>query len=242
MATSRRGTPLWATIGCGCLVLVALGIAAVVAAGYFGASAFKGYVEDMKDPETRANRAGDILGTERLPEGYTAHLFLHIRWLFDMVVLSDSEPVKIEGEDFELESEAVGQHLFLYLKVRDSGTNHDELEQMLRGESTSEGVKTDLDLELESDEELGRGSFELGAQRLSYVAHRGELDLDDGDVDGIYSQLLIECPGDDLTRAAVWFQRGEEDDSAPVAAGGTPADEEELRRFMSHFDLCGGGG
>ncbi len=238
MATSKRGSSLWITVGCGCLVVVALGIAAVVAAGYFGTTAVKGYVEDMKDPAARAARAAEILNAGELPAGYSALLFLHIRWLFDMVVLSDSEPLVLEGEDFDLESDAIGQHLFLYFALRKkSGMDHDELERMLRGQSTSEGVQTDIDIEFESDEELSRGSFELGAQQLSYVGHRGEIDLDDGDVDGVYSQVLIDCPDDDMTRAAVWFQR--QDEPGPETPAGTPADEDELRRFMGHFDLCG---
>ncbi len=43
----RRGTPLWVTVGCGCAGLVMLLVGGVVAAGFFGFSAFKGYVEDM---------------------------------------------------------------------------------------------------------------------------------------------------------------------------------------------------
>ncbi len=236
----RRGTPLWATIGCGCGLFVLMAIGAVVAAGFFGASAFKGYVDDMKDPNARTARAGEILGADRLPEGYTAHLFLHIPWLFDMVVLSDSEPVVIEDDDFEFESDAIGQHLFVYLSMRGDGMDHDEFERMLRGESHSGGVQTDIDLEIESDQELARGSFELGDQQLSYVGHHGELDLDDGDVDGIYSQVLIDCLGDDLTRAAVWFERGGERiaESDGFEIAGTPADEGTLRQFMDHFSVC----
>ncbi len=56
--------------------------------------------------------------------------------------------------------------------------DHDELEGMLRGESPSEGVETDIDLEIESEPELSRGSFTLGRQELSYVGHLGEMDLD----------------------------------------------------------------
>ncbi len=239
---NRKSTSLWATIGCGCGLLVLMAVGAMVAAGYFGVSAFKGYVDDMKDPLARTTRASEILGAERFPEGYTAHLFLRIPWLVDMVVASDSEPVAIgEDDDFELESNTVGQHLFVYLAIRGSDMDHDELERMLRGESSSEGVQTDLDLELESEQELSRGSFELGNQELSYVGHYGELDLDDGDIDGIFSQVLIECPGDDLTRAAVWFERGgervAETDGFEII--GTPADEDTLRRFMDHFDVCG---
>ena len=85
MAARQRGTPLWITFGCGCVFLVALAIAAVVAAGYFGVSAFKGYVEDMMDPASRGVKAGEILGASRLPEGYSAQLFLRVPWLLGLV-------------------------------------------------------------------------------------------------------------------------------------------------------------
>ena len=239
--TNRRGTPLWVTVGCGCGLLVALVIGAVLVAGYFGASAFKGYVEDMKDPAARSAKAGEILGSEQLPEGYTAHLFLHVPWLIDMVILSDSEPLAVEGDDFELESGAVGDHLFVYFALPRADLDHQELTDMLQGKAHAEGVKTDIDLELESDRELSRGSFELGRQQLSYVGHLGELDLDDGDVEGVYSQVLIDCQDNESTRAAVWFQRGGErvSDSDRVEISGTPADETALSAFMAHFDVCG---
>lgn len=244
MMAQRRGTPPWVPIGCGCCLLVLLAIGGMVAAGFFGASAFKGYVETMRDPTARTARAAEILGADQLPEGYTAHLFLRIPWLIDLVMASDSEPVVIEDDkDFELESEVIGQHLFVYLSLpQSSGMEHEEFERMLRGESTSDGVKTDIDLEIESDQELSRGSFELGEQELSYVGHRGELDLDDGDVEGIYAQVLIDCPGDEITRAAIWFQRGGEviDEQDLPEVEGTPADEGTLRRFMDHFDVCAG--
>ncbi len=247
MAT-RSGTPLWATLGCGCVLLAVLVIGAIVAAGFFGVSAFKTYVDDMRDPAARAAKASEILGAEQLPAGYTAHLFLHIPWLLDMVMLSDSEPAVIEGDDFELASDAIGQHLLVYLSLPDSGMDHGELEDMLRGKKSHDGVRTDINLELESEEELSRGSFTLGDQELSYIGHRGELDLHDGDLEGIYSQVLIDCPGDDLTRAAVWFQRAAgssgsgangADDPGQNSVIGTPADESELRRFMDHFSVCG---
>lgn len=240
----RRGTPLWVTIGCGCGLLVLLAIGGVVAAGFFGASAFKGYIEDMKDPATRTAKAAEILGAEQLPENYTAHIFLHIPWLVDMVVASDSEPVVIEDDNFELESDAIGQHLFVYFSLpRSDSMDHEDFERMLRGESHSDGFKTDIDIEIESGQELSRGSFDLGPQELSYVGHRGELELDGDDIEGIYSQVLIDCPDDDVTRAAVWFQRRDtlELDGIGISSGaGTPADEETLRQFMDQFNVCGG--
>ncbi len=215
-------------------------IGGIVAAGFFGASAFKGYVDELKDPAARAVKAAEILGAEQLPEGYTAHFFLHVPWLFDIVVASDTEPVVFEDDEFELESSTVGQHLLVYFAMPMGSMDHDEFERMLRGESNSEGVQTDIDLEIDPGEELARGSFELGRQELSYVAFSGELELDDGDVEGIYSQMLIDCPGDDVNRAAVWFQRGGERISPDdlIETDGTPADEDTLRQFMGQFDVC----
>ncbi len=239
----RQGTPPWVPIGCGCCLFVLAVIGALVAAGFFGVSAVKDFVEDMKDPAARTARAAEALGAEQLPEGYTAHVYLSIPWLIDLVMASDSEPVVYENDDFDLESDAIGQHLFVYLGLPRSDTmDHDQLEGMLRGESPSEGVDTDIDLEIESERELSRGSFTLGRHELSYIGHLGEMDLDDGDVEGVYAQVLIDCPGDDVTRAAVWFQRGGErvSETDRLEIAGTPADEETLRAFMDHFDVCAG--
>lgn len=233
----RQGTSPWVSVGCGCCLLVLLIIGAIMAAGMFGAAAFKGYIDDMKDPTARGVKAAEILGVDELPEGYTAHVYLRVPWLFEMVVASDSEPVEFEDDDFELESDAVGRHLLVFFSIPQSDMDHDDLEDMLRGKRTSEGVKTDIDLEFEVDEELSRGSFELGDQELSYVGYRGELELDDGDVEGIYSQVLVDCPRSDRTRAFIWFQRADSD-AESNGHDGTPADEETLRRFMSHFDVC----
>ncbi len=237
----KQGTPLWITLGCGCLLLVGLVIGAVVAAGFFGVSAFKGYVDDMKDPAVRAAKAGEILGTSSLPDGYSAQLFLRIPWVFDMVVLTDGEPMPVEeGDDFDLTPGTVGEHLFLYFKLRRKKLDEEEIERMLRGEPTSDGIRADVGLEFEPEEELARGAFEIEPQRLAYVAHRGELDFEERDLPGIFSQVVIDCPGDDLTRVAVWFRRDPED-LAPGEVSdpaGSPADEAALRAMMAHFNVC----
>ncbi len=239
MATKRQGTPLWITIGCGCVLLLALVFGAVIAAGYFGVSAFKGYVEDMKDPSSRNARAGEILGASQLPEGYNTQLFFRVPWVIDMVMLSDGEPTVVENDDFELDEDSFGQHAFFFLILRRGEMDEEELEKMLRGEPVADGVRIDMGLEVDSEEELGRGVFEIPPQQLAYVAHRGELELDDRPVKGIFSQMFVTCPDDDLSRLAIWIERRGEDDEA-LEVEGSPADEEELRRFMGHFNLCAG--
>ena len=238
MAARQRGTPLWVTIGCGCLLLIGLVIGGVVAAGYFGVTSFKGYLEDMEDPARRTARASEILGSANLPEGYSAQLFFRIPWFLDLVVLSDGQPMVVEDDGIDLEADAIGEHLFTYFKYHKGKMDEDDIERMLRGDRSAEGVKTDLGFELESEEEISRGSFEIEEQRLAYVAHRGELDFDDGGMPGIYSQMIIDCPGDEVTRVAVWFRRDPEDAEEPSELTGSPADEQALRSFMGHFNVC----
>ena len=235
----KQSTPLWITLGCGCALLVALVIAAVVAAGYFGVSAFKGYLSDLKDPASRTARAAEILGASRLPEGYVGQLFVRIPWVFDMVILTDGEPMTIVEEgDADLDAAAVGEHLFLYVKLRSKRMDDEEIDRMLRGERTSDGVRADVGIELDPDEELSRGAFELPPQSLRWVAHRGEIELDD-DLPGIFSRVIIDCPSDELTRVAVWFRRDpEEPAAAPSDLAGSPADEAALAELMGHFNVC----
>ena len=235
----RRGTPLWITLGCGCVLLVALVIGAAVTVGYLGVSEFRDYLSDLKDPASRSAKAAEMLGASRLPEGYVGQLYFRIPWVFDLVVLSDGEPVAIAGEDdVDLDAAAVGEHLFLYVELRSKESDED-IDRMLRGERTAEGVQADIGLELDPDEELGGGAFELPPQSLRWVAHRGEMELDQDDFDGIYSRVIIDCPADDKTRVAVWFRRDPETPAAaPADATGSPADEAALRRFMGHFNVC----
>lgn len=239
MAAGRQGTPPWVTIGCGCLLLMGLAFGAMVAAGFLGVSAFKGYVEDMKDPASRDARAREILGASQLPAGYSAQLFFRVPWLIDMVILSDGEPTTVENEGFDLDDESFGEHAFFFLILHRGELDEEELEKMLRGEQVEEGVRIDLGLETESDEELARGSFEIPPQKLTYVAHRGEIELEDRPLKGIFSRVFVECPGDDLSRLAIWIERRKED-GEPLPVAGSPADEEVLRRFMESFNLCAG--
>lgn len=243
----KRGNQLWITCGCGCLVVVALAIGGMIAAGYLGVSGFESYLTDLKDPAARTARAAEILGASRLPEGYVGQLFVSIPWFFDLVILSDGEPMVIADEaDADLDAATVGDNLFLYFKIRSDEADDEDIDRMLRGERTSDGVQADIGIELDPDEELGRGAFELEPQSLRWVAHRGEIELAHEDLQGIYSRVIIDCPRDARTRVAVWFRRDAEE-AAAAAAGlagsaaglaGTPDDEVALKELMGHFNLC----
>ncbi len=257
---AKKGTSPWLYIGCGCVALIGLAIAAVVAAGFMGASFFQGYVEDMQDPQARAEKVKQILGTEALPEGYHARMYFSVPWVLDMVFLSDGQPTEegVFDENFQpFDSAGLGEHVFVFFSVRGDAGDGD-LEEIFESRGRSGEVQFDMGSHFRSLEELSRGEIEIEPQKLSYITHRGELETEDRErIVGIYAQMRANCPKRDRTRLAVWFERlptsdGESESTAeatmaasdaasenvPLDLPGTPADESTLRDFMSHFNLC----
>ncbi len=262
MANRTQATPWWVTAGCGCCGLFLLALGAIVAAGYLGVSAVKDYVEDLKDPAARAVKAGQILGASELPAGYSAQVYLRIPWVFDLVILSDGEPAVMEGDEMELEPKNFGEHVFVFFTLRQGSMDEEEIDDMLQGRRTKDGVEIDVGFEVDVEQQLAEGAFEIGAQRISYIAYRGDV-LFEGDPEpGIFSRILFDCEGDQLTRAGVWLRReaAVSEDAVPntvapntvapntvapnpmagdtLELSGSPADEASLREFLGHFDVC----
>lgn len=238
MAQSSKTTSPWIYIGCGCGGLALVLLFLVVGAGMFGASLFKGYVEDLEDPARRNGRILTMLGAESLPEGYHGQMFFSIPWVLDMAILSDGEPADLK-EDQNLDLGELGEHAFLYLAIRDMGDARSDTEALWRGED----VDTQVDLDFRSRRELGRGEFEVPPQSIRWVAHAGEFKGDHGrEVEGIYTVLLIDCPErDELVRRAYFWSRRDletivEGDQPDLT--GSPADPEHLHGFLGHFDFC----
>lgn len=237
MATNK-GTSPWLYVGCGCAAFAGLCVMAIIALGFFGASMFQGYVEDMTDPEVRSERSQQILGTESLPEGYSALMFFRIPWILDMVILTDG-PEMEAGEDLEdfsaLDSEMVDDHFFLYFALRIDDPNDKDFDEMFEEGHRQGGVDLDVGSTFRSLEKIGEGAFDLDPGSLRYSAYHGELVTEDHErITGTYSQMKVNCPDARRVRFAVWFQR------EGAAAASTPADEATLREFMNHFAFCGG--
>ncbi len=245
---AEKGTSPWIYAGCGCAGCFGLGVLAVIATTFFGVSMFKDYVEDIGDPAVQTERAEKLLGVDSLPADYHARLVFRIPWVFDAAILTDGPVPEITAsedlDDFEpLSGENLGVHAFIYLAVRAGASDEGDLDAVFGGRrSGGRGRRPgrdhiDLGSQFDSREELSRGSFDLDPGEVSYVGHRGELETEDGQrVDGVYSQMKIDCPGDRKLRYAVWFERAP-DDADPDPAG-TPADEDALRGFLGHFHLC----
>jgi len=241
---AKKPTSPWLYVGCGCVALVILAVLTMIGGGAVLVSRVQGYVENMQDPVARAEKVKEILGTERLPDAYHARMYFSLPWPvnLDMVILSDGpEPEQgVFDEHFEgLDSTAAGDHVFVFFAVR--GSPDKDFDEVFEGSRRSGEVQFDMGSSFHSREELSRGEIDLDPQKLTYVAHRGDFDTDDGErIAGLYSQVRVTCPDRGRTRLAVWFERQPEgaDEDAPPDLPGTPADEEALRDFMSHFNLC----
>ena len=233
---ANRSSQPWFYFCCGCLGCMAFLVVGGIGAGFLGFTALQDYTENLRDPESRNQRAQDILGTHELPAGYTTQLYFRIPKLLEIVLLTDGEPaVWEEGEEVngdDLTREQLGDSLFLYLSVWDQDNTIDPF-----APETNDRVRVDSGFRVESDELLGEGELLTAGGQVEYSNHRGELNNTDlGErYKGVYSQLEIHCESDDpRSRFALWFKRGK--DLTDLA--GTPADRQALERFLQPFDVC----
>ena len=92
MSGSDRTSP-WVYIGVGCAVFVVLGVICAVVGGIWVFRGAKEFEQNFKDPVKRTEVALEILGAERLPEGYHAMAaFSAPLDLFEFAMLSSEAP------------------------------------------------------------------------------------------------------------------------------------------------------
>lgn len=252
----KQSTSPWFYIGCGCLALVVIVLAAVVGGGFMGYSKMRGYVEDLNDPERRNDRALELLGAEEMPEGYFTLFFVPVPWLFDFVMLTDSEAANqsLEAIEQEMDPDLLGGHIFFYLRASEAAD--DQTFGIVRRDLGDGRIRIEVsDQRFISRQQLSQGSLTLGRQEIEWTGHLGAFQDEGGaQYDGLYSVISVSC-GDSAMRSAVWFQRSDLQQEMtqetvnapntvelpPIAAAevpGTPVDPAALEAFMGHFDLC----
>ncbi len=89
---------------------------------------------------------------------------------------------------------------------------------------------------------VGRGTIEEEVRTLRWVAYRGEIrDRNQGNFgEGLNAMIMVECPAAERVRMGIWFGPDPSPDTPADEAdfSGTVADETEIQRFMSGFDVC----
>ena len=228
---SNRTSP-WIYCGCGCIGCAGLIIISTFAAGFLGVSSFQGYLENMSDPEVRNEQARKILGAEALPEGYTAQLYFRLPRIFEIVFLTDGEPIdQVPENDMDLTEKQLGEHIFAYISVWDDDDEIDPFD-----EDSSGQMRVESGVSVRSREDLAEGDFEMARGGVHYESHRGELVTDAREVyEGLYSVFKVDCDRPDRrSRVGLWFYRTTAQDDFD----GTPADGQALERFLGHFEFC----
>jgi len=236
MENEKRTSP-WVFVGVGCFAAVVILVAIVASVIYYGVSKIREIEATMEDPVARTEMAQRMLAADEIPEGYNTVIALSIPFLMETVVLSDEEP----DEDGRIEG--FGERGFIYFKTLSMGAQEQELRDFFEGETeNSDLLEQSTSVRVNADEFIGRGVIEEDDRTLRWVSYRGEVG-DRGSAqfgDGLTAMVMFECPGAERVRMGIWFGPDPDPDTPVESADltGSVADEAEIQRFMSNFDVC----
>jgi hypothetical protein len=227
---------LYVAIGCGGLLLLGgLAVGAIVLLVFNKVDEVK---EDMANPVARTEKVKKVVGAQTLPDGYHAFMTLNIPLVMDTAVLTTDDP-STPGSD-----EATDR-TFMYIRLKTASSRDvKDLRDYLEGRTDDPSVLTRSNLDMRTDEIVGRGAVELeGGRRLLYLAQRGELRANNSSSDtgpGLNSLVLFECPSKSDVRMGIWTtpDPSPEVPLAQLDLKGTPVDPDAIRAFMSHFNPC----
>lgn len=241
--TPPRKPTTW--LGCGCASVVAVAMAIIAGTTFSTWRADRRFQDMRTDPEARRAAVAAVLPHDRPPPGYQPLGALTLPFgLLSVAILSDAVP----GGDREHVERA-----FFYAEMPDWFGREEAMREVLRGSADLEaGGITQIEVEFDPREELGRGDFEAGGGTVLYLARRGTLRIDESrfglaeedtpkrEMPGIATMLLFDCAGDRRMKLGLWFtpNPAPERPAGELDLGGTPADPAALRGFVGAFRTC----
>ncbi len=242
MARSGKTSP-WVYVALGCLGAAVVAILVVAGLGFAGWRWARGLEAQLEDPAARAAKVLEVLGAERVPDGYHAVIALEIPFLMKMAILSDVPP-RDDGDAEQWSNEGgFEERGLIYFEMPSWGDEGQNLDDFLEGRTDDAEFLRRSSIDLQRGDVIGRGEVALpGAERARYVAQRGSIGGDRGEgAEGLTATVLVECAGDERIRLAIWFGPDPDPEAAPeaLAVGGTVADPEALAGFLGQFRFCG---
>jgi hypothetical protein len=229
----QKKTNVWLFAGIGCGVIVLLGVAAVVVAGFLAVRGAKKFEAEMKDPVARTEKVMEVLGTDHLPEGYHAMVAFSIPFVMETAIITD-EPPGADGLVTDM-----GERGLIYVNMF-LRQDKEELRDYFEGRTSDSGVLSRNNIRIDIDEIIGRGTVPMEHGTLMYVALRGGVNAHGHSGEGITSVILVDCPGDSRLRTAIWFapDPSPHDPIEDLDLAGTPADEAAIADFLGDFRFC----
>lgn len=242
-------------LGIGCSVLIAIAVIGLVILGYYA----KRTVEDLQSGVTNPGpKALKSLGAEEFPPGFAPHLAFNIPFFMDFVMLKELKP----GETLPQEGAGnLDESGNLDLKDPESGmvyvnmirlNNSAEAESYIRGEAGSTDALREAGINIQVDQQLNNGNFQIGDTTFYYTNHVGDFEMsgmqgaENASFDrirGIGSLIMADCPNDDRFRIFYWFGKSESLEVAPgetidLTGTGRPGDPERMQEILNYFALC----
>ena len=236
MVAERRSPWVYVLLGClGVLVLGALVVGGLV---FFGVRTARNMAADNEDPERRRERALEILGADEAPGGYHAVGVISVPFVLDMAVLSDLAP---GAEPWAGE---FGERGFYYIQTRWGG---DDLRAFFDGETSEALALRNMGLEIDLEENLGRGDLTREDVAARWATFRGSTMFGPGEQIGELVTLIeFDCPGDERMRMGVWFGPAAESRGADATANHDGADSTPgsaaIAAFLEPIHPCGAAG
>lgn len=225
MAESSKS--IWAWIGCGCFVLIVLGLAAIGAATWLGVKT----VKTMADPQARLELALKTLSARALPAGYEIELVMEFPFYADLVVLDGDGAEFLFLQDMRTSAD-------LRAAMTDPGRFGPELRKA--------GLQIGADAKVLATDEL-----RLGAAQIRYMLVEGDvqfdLDKSQGDRSVIDFNVTDLDENDSRTdeaeqNVAFLLRCADSEDPGLGLWTREPTDEaldrDSLIRFLSEFGFC----
>lgn len=170
-------------------------------------------LESLRDPAKRAEKVTTLLQAQALPDGFQPSFALELKSPISFVVASLTDGKVVEGRT---EDERRG---FSYFEAVDEKGDMPEVLAMLRGEHSRFDLLKRFNIELNPQDVLTRGELEVqphgrDAQappaqplRVTYMSYLGQIKVQGAPMDGASTIFAVQCPGDQLFRAGLFYTR-----------------------------------
>jgi hypothetical protein len=185
-----------------------LTVIAVVGLGMAGYRWTRGLVESLEDPDARDAKVREILGAEKLPEGYYAAMGMEVPWVTEIAIISD-RPVHFERQDphsldIDLKDESFGDEVFMYLGTRAFSNKEKDIERFFAGRQMQSMQNNTGGSRVRDTELLREGEIEVRGTPVRYRIDRGRIDLESGETEGRGVRLRFRCADSGWVHLGIW--------------------------------------